>query len=227
MGELCFANGVTIVSDEIHCDLLRSGKRHIPLAKLFPDRKDIITCMAISKTFNLAGMMIASIVIPDPELKAIWRKRHYPFINPVSLAAAVGAYRQGGPWLQELKTYLDGNFEWLNSFLAEYLPQARFAIPEATYLAWIDLGAYFPEPVNFTKYFIEKAGVVLEGGEMFVDNGENMVRLNLACPRAQVETALKRMRDAMLVSTQNWAGYGVSPLAWTTGHEKTDTLYGP
>ena len=197
MGELCFANGVTIVSDEIHCDLLRSGKRHIPLAKLFPDRKDIITCMAISKTFNLAGMMIASIVIPDPELKANWKKRHYPFINPVSLAAAVGAYRQGGPWLQELKTYLDANFDWLKGFLAEHLPQARFAIPEATYLAWIDLGAYFPEPVNFTKYFIEKAGVIVEGGEMFVDNGENMVRLNLACPRAQVETALRRMRDAI------------------------------
>lgn len=198
MGELCFAHGVTIISDEIHCDLLRAGRRHTPLAKLFPDRKDVITCMAISKTFNLAGMMIASIIIPDPELQAVWKKRHYPFINPISLAAAIGAYRDGGPWLQELKTYLDGNFAWLKDYLAKHLPQARFEVPEATYLAWIDLGAYFPEPINFTKFFVEKAGVILEGGEMFVANGKDMLRLNIACPRAQVETALERMRDAIV-----------------------------
>jgi cystathionine beta-lyase len=200
MAEICFRHDVTIVSDEIHCDLLRKGRRHVPLAKLFPGCKDVITCMAVSKTFNLAGMMIASIVIPDPELRAIWKKRHYPFVNPVSLAAATGAYRDGGPWLDALQGYLDGNFIWLLDFLAVHLPQARFMIPDATYLAWIDLGAYFPQPVNFTRFFIEKAGVMLEGGEMFVANGENMIRLNLACPRTQLEDVLTRMRDAILIA---------------------------
>lgn len=197
MGEICLANGVVIVSDEIHCDLLRKGKRHTPLAKLFPGEKDIITCMAVSKTFNLAGMMLATIIIPDPELRTIWKRRHYPFVNPVSLSAATGAYRHGGPWLEALREYLDGNFALVDEFLNEHLPGAVFRIPDATYLAWIDLGSYFPAPTNLTKFFLEKAGVILEGGEMFVENGGNRIRLNLACPKSQVLTAMERIREAL------------------------------
>ncbi|WP_136620771.1 MULTISPECIES: MalY/PatB family protein [Mesorhizobium] len=197
MADICFDNGVMIVSDEVHCDLLRHGKRHVPLARLFPDRKDIVTCMAVSKTFNMAGMMIATIIIPDPDLRAIWKQRHSPFLNPLSLAAATGAYRNGAPWLDELRTYLDDNFAWVEAFLRAELPEARFRIPDATYLAWIDLGAYFPDSINLTKFFLEKAGVVLEGGEMFVNNGENMVRLSLACPQSQVRAAMERIRDSV------------------------------
>lgn len=202
MGEICFANGVIIVSDEIHCDLLRKGKRHTPLAKLFPGRKDIITCMAASKTFNIAGMMIATIVMPDAELRAIWKERHYPFVNPISLAAATGAYPGGGSWLEALREYLDGNFALVDEFLKDNLPGACFRIPDATYLAWIDLGAYFSGPTNLTKFFLEEGGVILEGGEMFVENGETRIRLNLACPRSQVLTALERIRDALMARKQ-------------------------
>lgn len=198
MGELCIANGVKIVSDEIHCDLLRAGRSHTPLAKLFPKSRDIITCMAVSKTFNLAGMMIATVIIPDPELRDAWKRRHYPFVNPLSLAAATGAYRDGAPWLEALCSYLDGNFAWTRQFLNEHLPEAGFRVPDATYLAWIDLHAYFDESVNLTRFFLEKAGVILEGGEMFVENGRCRVRLNLACPRVQVQRALERMRDAIV-----------------------------
>ena len=198
MGELCIANGVKIVSDEIHCDLLRTGTRHTPLARLFPGSRDIITCMAVSKTFNLAGMMIATVIIPDPELRAVWKRRHYPFVNPLSLAAAIGAYRNGASWLDELRAYLDGNFAWAQHFLKEHLPKARFRIPDATYLAWIDLRAYFDESTNLTRFFLEKASVVLEGGEMFVENGSCRVRLNLACPRAQVQRSLEKICDAIV-----------------------------
>lgn len=198
MGEICFANGVRIVSDEIHADLLRQGKRHLPLAKLFPDSKDIVTCMAVSKTFNLAGMMLATVIIPDPSLRAQWRKRHYPFVNPLSLAAAVGAYNNGGAWLDALRTYLDENFQLVAAFLGQ-LPKARFAIPEATYLAWIDLSPFFPQPINLTRFFVEKAGVVLEGGDMFVSDGGSHIRLNIACPRAVLSSALKRIHRALIV----------------------------
>ncbi|RQR30299.1 putative C-S lyase [Burkholderia sp. Bp9143] len=198
MGELCFANGVRIVSDEIHCDLLRTGGRHTPLARLFPGSRNIVTCMAVSKTFNLAGMMIATVIIPDPALRAEWKRRHYPFVNPLSLAAATGAYRNGAPWLDALRAYLDGNFAWTGQFLNEHLPKAVFRIPDATYLAWIDLHAYFDEPVNLTRLFLEKAGVILEGGEMFVENGGCRVRLNLACPRTQVRRSLERIRDVIV-----------------------------
>lgn len=197
MGELCLAHGVKIVSDEIHCDLTRSGVTHTPMAKLFPGSKEIITCMAVSKTFNLAGMMIATVVIPDPALRASWKRRHPPFVNPLSLAAAVGAYRDGEAWLEALKQYLDGNFDFMQRYLAQRLPKARFQIPQATYLAWVDLSAYFDDSVHLTRFFLEKAGLILEGGEMFVENGAQCIRLNLACPRAQVEDALNRLVAAI------------------------------
>lgn len=197
MVELCLANGVKIVSDEIHCDLTRSGVTHVPLAKLFPDSKDIITCMAVSKTFNLAGMMIATVIIPDPELRTAWKRKHYPFVNPLSLAAAVGAYRNGEAWLEALRQYLDDNFAFMQRYLAQQLPNARFQTPQATYLAWVDLSAYVDDSVNLTRFFLEKAGLVLEGGEMFVENGTQYVRLNLACPRKQVELALKNLTTAV------------------------------
>ncbi|GGF43770.1 cystathionine beta-lyase [Aliidongia dinghuensis] len=197
MGEICLANDVLIVSDEIHCDLLRSGLRHVPIAKLFPGAKGIVTCMAASKTFNLAGMMMATIIIPDPDLRAIWRKRHYPLVSPMGLAAATGAYRGGGEWLDQLRLYLDENFSLLSRVLAERLPRARFRIPGATYLAWVDLSAYFPAEINLTRLFLDEAGVILEGGEMFIENGEGMVRLNLACPRAELKVALDRICTAV------------------------------
>ncbi|KAB2904426.1 MAG: putative C-S lyase [Burkholderiaceae bacterium] len=197
MGELCLSNGVKIVSDEIHCDLTRTGVTHVPMAKLFPDSKDIITCMAVSKTFNLAGMMIATVVIPDPGLRATWKRRHYPFVNPLSLAAAVGAYRDGEAWLEALRRYLDDNFAFMQRYLAQRLPKARFRIPQATYLAWVDLSAYFDDSVNLTRFFLEKAGLILEGGEMFVENGVQCVRLNLACPQMQLEEALEKLTIAI------------------------------
>jgi cystathionine beta-lyase len=197
MGELCLSNGVKIVSDEIHCDLTRAGVTHMPMAKLFPFSKEIITCMAVSKTFNLAGMMVATVIIPDPELRAMWKRRHYPFVNPVSLAAAVGAYRDGEAWLEALRQYLDGNFAFMQRYLTQRLPKAGFQIPQATYLAWVDLSAYFDESVNLTRFFLEKAGLILEGGEMFVENGAQCIRLNLACPQVQVEAALKMLTTAI------------------------------
>ncbi|OAJ56005.1 aminotransferase [Paraburkholderia ginsengiterrae] len=198
MAELCFANGVRIVSDEIHCDLTRSCVRHVPLAKLFPESQDIITCMAVSKTFNLAGMMVATVIIPDETLRTVWKSRNYPFINPLSLAAAVGAYQDGEAWLEELRVYLDSNFEFLRKELSAKLPLARFKVPEATYLAWVDLSAYFDSSINLTRFFLENAGVILEGGEMFVDNGAQRIRLNLASPTHQVQAALDKIRDAIL-----------------------------
>lgn len=198
MSEICFSHNVKVISDEIHCDLLRSGLQHTPLAKLFPHRNDIVTCMAVSKTFNLAGLMIATIIIPDPELREEWSNLHYPFVNPVSLAGAIGAYSGGEEWLDALLLYLDGNFSHTANFLQEHLPLAKMSIPEATYLAWIDMRGYFAESANLTRFFLEQAGVVVEGGEMFVNSGEGHIRLNLACPRSVLQTGLNRIRDAVL-----------------------------
>ncbi|MDO5532439.1 MalY/PatB family protein [Sutterella sp.] len=197
VAEICGRHGLWIISDEIHCDLLRSGLRHTPMAKLFPDNDRIITCMAASKTFNLAGLMLSNIVIPNEELRAVWNARHYNFDNPISLAATQAAYEEGDEWLEALKAYLDGNFRFTADFLAEKLPKAKFRIPEATYLAWVDASAYLKGVGDIPRLFADHAGVLLEGGDMFVSNSDGFIRLNLACPRSMLEEGLRRIHGLL------------------------------
>lgn len=196
-GRICLDNGLWIISDEIHCDLLRTGRSHTPLAKLFPETDRIVTCMAPSKTFNLAGLMFSNIIIPSDELRAKWNAKHYGFENPLSIAAAKAAYIHGEEWLNQLKAYLDGNFEFTKQYLEKHLPKAVYRIPEATYLTWVNIGAYVPKDVNLPLHFANNAGVLLEGGNMFVANSDGYIRLNLACPRSVLEEGLKRISDLL------------------------------
>ncbi|MEK3703681.1 MalY/PatB family protein [Paenibacillus sp. FSL R7-0198] len=198
VGEICLRNNVWIISDEIHCDLLRTGKRHTPLAKLFPDTDRIITCMSPSKTFNMAGLMFSNVIIPNKALRDIWQTRHYGFKNPLSIAATQAAYETGDEWLKQLKGYLDANFDCVELYLKQHLPRAVFHIPEATYLAWIDISAYAPQHVSLPLFFAEQAGVLLEDGHMFVANGEGCIRLNLACPRAVLQEGLRRISSVLV-----------------------------
>ncbi|MCF7754021.1 MULTISPECIES: MalY/PatB family protein [Paenibacillus] len=196
-GEICLENDVMIISDEIHCDLLRNDMVHTPLAKVFPNTDKIISCMAPSKTFNMAGMMLSNIIIPNDELRALWKARHYSMENPLSIAATQAAYQHGDEWLRQLKTYLDDNFLFTQQYLENHLPQAVFRVPEATYLAWVDIRAYLPNEENMSLYFANNAGVLLEGGSMFVANADGYIRLNLACPRATLEEGLKRICEVL------------------------------
>ena len=192
-GDICLANDVLVISDEIHCDLIRTGLRHTPLAKLYPESNRIITCMAPSKTFNMAGLMFSNIIIPTPDVMKVWKARHYDFENPLSIAAAQAAYEQGGEWLNELKLYLDDNFRFTKEYFAEHLPKAVFRISEATYLGWVDIGAYVKEGEDLPLLFANEAAVLLEGGDMFVQNSDTFIRLNLACPRATLAEGLRRI----------------------------------
>jgi len=196
-GEICLANEVTIISDEIHCDILRASKLFTLLAKLFPDSDQIITCMAPSKTFNMAGFMFSNIIIPNDELRGKWNENHLGVENPLSIAAAQAAYTHGHEWLREMSIYLDKNFDFLQQYLSTHLPKAQFTIPEATYLAWVNMGAYFPDDENLTLFFANHAGVLLEGGNMFVSNSNGFIRLNLACPKSILEEGLKRITQAI------------------------------
>ncbi len=186
-----------VISDEIHCDLLRSNQKHIPLGKVMKNYKGLITAMAPSKTFNLAGLMFSNIIIRDEELRATWLSRHYGFDNPLSVTAAQAAYEKGESWVTELQHYLDNNFEYVEKYLGEHLPKAKFKIAEATYLAWVDLTGYFDITEDLSKFFAYKAGVLLEGGNMFVQNADGFIRLNLACPMSLLEEGLRRIVDAV------------------------------
>lgn len=200
IGEICAKHDLWIVSDEIHCDLLRTGLSHIPMGKAMPDYEKLITCMSASKTFNMAGMMHSHIIIRAAAERArfISRDKLVGDLNPLSLAAHKAAYEKGGEWLSALKEYLDGNFAMLKSFMDENYPEAAFEIPGATYLAWVNMGKVLPKEEDLCSFFANKAGILLEGGDsLFVGNAQGWIRLNLAMPRSILKEGFARMKAAI------------------------------
>lgn len=137
--------------------------------------------------------MFSNIIIPNKEVMAVWKDIHYDFENPLSIVAAQAAYEKGSEWLSELKLYLDDNFKFPKEYLAEHLPKAVFCISEATYLGWVDIGAYVAPGEDLPLLFANEAAVLLEGGDMFVQNSDTFIRLNLACPRASMAEGLRRI----------------------------------
>lgn len=197
VADICLANDVFIVSDEIHFDLLRPGVRHIPLATLYPNEKRLITCTAPSKTFNLAGNHLANIIIPDENIRKRWQDGSWGGMpSPLAIPACRAAYDECGDWLDALNEYIAGNFAFVDRFVKEHMPKASFRIPEGTYLVWLDLGGY-----GFTddqlKERIARAGLYVEYAEDFVANGEGYIRVNIACPRSVVEKSMNILAGAL------------------------------
>lgn len=190
-----------IISDEIHCDLLRQGVKHIPMAKTMPEYKKLIICTSVSKAFNMAGMMFAEIIIRDEELRKLYISETNTYamnLNPLSIAAHTAAYAKGHDWLDQLKTYLDGNFKLVKETFARELPDITFQIPQATYLAWVNMNPYLGDVEDIPDFMANKAGVLLEGGDaLFVDNAKGYIRLNLAMPRVIVDKGLQRIVKAV------------------------------
>ena len=190
-----------IISDEIHCDLLRQGVKHIPMAKIMPEYKKLITCTSVSKAFNMAGMMFAEIIIRDKGLRDLYigtTNAYAMNVNPLSIAAHQAAYEHGSEWLDQLKTYLDGNFQFVKDTLDRELPDITFQIPQATYLAWVNTNPYLGDVEDIPDFMANKAGVLLEGGDaLFVDNAKGYIRLNLAMPRVIVDKGLQRIVKAV------------------------------
>lgn len=191
--EICQKHQVFMVADEIHGDFIGSGHTHLPLAKLFPEDKRIITCTAPSKTFNLAGNHLSNIIIPDAELGARW-KTSSP--NPLSIAACQGAYDHCADWVDELNVYLDESFRILNEILGEKLPQAVVSKREGTYLAWVDVRAFGLSDGELQQRML-KNGLFLQFGPEFIADAQGFIRLNLALPHATLKEALNRFVNAL------------------------------
>lgn len=197
IAEIALAHDLIICSDEIHAGLvLDRDRRHIPIASLSPEiASRTITLHAPSKTFNIPGLGCSSAVISDPALRRIFRRamgRLVPHVNLLGYTATLAAYRHGGEWHRELLAYLQGNRDLVESAIGA-LPGLSTTHVEATYLSWIDArGTGLDDPTRF----FEAAGVGLSDGGEF--DGTGFVRLNFGCPRALLETALQRMRDALL-----------------------------
>ncbi len=193
-------NDLYIISDEIHCDIQRTGTPHIPMGMIMKDNKRLVTCMSASKCFNMAGLQLSNIMINDPELRRRFKSNDkiVGFLNPLSITAMQAAYEKGEEWLTEMNAYVDGNFRLVKDFLDANYPEVEFEIPQATYLAWVNIGKVLPEGTDVNEFFAYKAGVLLEGGDsLFVDNAAGFIRLNLAMPRSMLETGLERMKKAI------------------------------
>lgn len=196
IADLCHKYGVYLVSDEIHCDLVRVGVEHLPVAKLRPDY-DIITCVSPSKTFNIAGLQIANMVFANKALKSkVSGIVNIQCANPLSIAALLGAYNGSEDWLDQVKVYLDGNCEFLKNWLEQNLPQMKYRVPDGTYLAWIDVSAYQPDSEQFAKD-CGFGGIIVEQGDVFGDGGKGFIRFNVATPRSVIAEGLERMKKVV------------------------------
>lgn len=202
MCEICIANDVLIVSDEIHSDLIFHGKKHIPTATLSPEiASRVITCISGTKTFNLAGLQASAVVFPNMELKKrfdkFWFNLDIHRNNAFSSIAMETAFNEGEEWLEQLLVYIDGNFELIRSFCAENIPQIRPNVPDATYLVWLDCRGLGMENEELRRFMIEEAGLGLNEGWSFGRSLSGYMRLNAACPRSVIEKALKQLKEAV------------------------------
>ena len=199
MVDLCRKHHVILISDEIHSDLV-FDKGHIPAASLSPEAAAfVITCVSATKTFNMAGLHASTTIFPTAEMKnqfdRFWRNLEIHRNNAFSLIAMETAYRQGEEWLEQLKTYLQGNFRFVKDYIDQHIPGIQTYIPEATYLMWLDCRGLGMDQETLVKFMIEKAGLGLSNGRGFGMDG--FMRLNAACSRSILEKAMKQLEAAV------------------------------
>lgn len=202
MADICIANDVLMVSDEIHSDLIFHGKKHIPTAMVSEEAAGkIISCISGTKTFNLAGIQASTTVFPNAEMKKkfdqFWMNMDIHRNNAFSSVAMEAAFNEGEEWLEQLLEYLEGNFEYVRSFCEENIPQIKVNVPDATYLMWLDCRELGMDNETLRKFMIEKAGLGLNEGCTFGRSLTGYMRLNAACPRSVLQQAMKQLKEAI------------------------------
>jgi cysteine-S-conjugate beta-lyase len=202
IGEMCLAHKVLLISDEIHSDLIYKGHQHIPTAALSAEiAANTITCMAPSKTFNLAGLSTSFLVIPNEKLRITYEKKldqiHVGAGNIFGFVAMEAAYTHGDEWLDQLMEYLEGNVSFLEEFIRRHIPQIRVIKPEATYMVWLDCTQLKMPPSELKEFMINKAGLGLSDGPLFGKQGEGFQRINIGCPRSVLYEALLKLQAAI------------------------------
>lgn len=194
-------HGLTVLSDEIHADLVYPEFRHHTFGSLAGDGRDIVTAVAPSKTFNIPGLGLSALIVPDPERRrAIFRTLdmiHMSAGNPFSLAAFEAAYLEGEPWLEALLPYLRATRDEAARFIAAHLPDIRLIPTEATYLLWLDCRGLGMSDVELKRFFVHDAKLGLSPGVMFGEQGSGFMRMNIGAPRHLVMQALQCLQSAL------------------------------
>ncbi|MGX4584473.1 MalY/PatB family protein [Paenibacillus chitinolyticus] len=202
VAEICTKHGLLVVADEIHHDLVFSGHKHVPYASLSEAcAQHSITCIAPSKTFNLAGLRAAAVVIPNADI----RRQYNTALKTLSihmesyfgLTATEVSYTHGDEWLDQLLVYLEGNRDALLAYVTEHLPQVKAMSPEGTYMVWLDCTAISDKPAELKQLMFDKAGVAFVEGSLFGEKGAGYLRVNLACPRSLLLKALDKFAGAI------------------------------
>ena len=201
IGDICYKHHVLIVSDEIHADFVYNRKHQV-LVNLKKEYEEItITCMAPSKTFNIAGLQVSNIFIPDNQLRHRFKRQiaasGYSQLNAAGLVACEAAYRYGEEWYSGVKAYIRENISFTKKFLEERIPKVKMLEPEGTYLVWVDFRALGLSNRELEDLIIHKAGLWLDSGAIFGAAGEGFQRINVACPRVTLQTALEKIETAV------------------------------
>ncbi|MBD9166280.1 MAG: pyridoxal phosphate-dependent aminotransferase [Parabacteroides johnsonii] len=200
IGEICIRNGVTVVSDEIHCELVYPGHTYIPFASLSEEfLQHSITCISPSKSFNMAGLQIANIVAADENMRRKIDKainiNEVCDVNPFGVIATITAYNECEEWLAQLLDYLEQNYLCMKEFCQEYLPDFPVTVLEGTYLVWMDCRALHKSSEELERLLVKDAKLWLNAGTMYGAEGEGFMRWNIACPRPLLIKGLKRFRN--------------------------------
>ncbi|MGL5348193.1 MAG: MalY/PatB family protein [Peptostreptococcaceae bacterium] len=202
LGNICLKHNVLVVSDEIHSDIIMKNHKHTPFASINKEfEQNSITCMAPTKTFNIAGLQMSQVIVPN--------EKHYKILdeaftrldikrnNAFSLVATEAAYNEGEEWLEEYLEYIEGNIDFAIDYIKENIPTLKARKPEGTYLLWVDFSGTGLSDDEISKILVEKGKVALNSGIAFGTGGEGYQRINLACPRSMVEEGLNRIKKAI------------------------------
>ena len=202
LGQICLKHNVIVISDEIHSDIILKNHKHIPFASISKEFcKNTITCMAPTKTFNLAGLQSSFLVMSNPYYYEVMDRAFSTLDikrnNAFSLVATEAAYNYGEDWLDELIKYIEDNVDFAIEYIKTNMPKLKVKKPEGTYLLWVDFNGLNVDEKDLKDALINKGKVALNSGSSFGIGGDGYYRINLACPRAMVLEALKRIEFAI------------------------------
>ena len=202
LADICLENDIKIVSDEIHGDIIFRGHKHIPLSSLGKEVADItITTCSPSKTFNVAGLQTAYMVIPSDSIREQFNKQltanrifNISALGQVTLEAA---YNDSEDYLIQLLDYLEANLDYMEKFIRDELKNIKLYRPEGTYLVWLDFKGTGMRNDEIKRFIIEKAKIAVDQGDWFGEGGEGFARFNIACPRSTLERAMNQLKKAL------------------------------
>ena len=201
IGDICYKHNVIVVSDEIHADFIFKGKHQVFANVKKEYEQNSIVCTSPSKTFNLAGLQISNILIPNEELRNKFKQEieacGYSQPNVMGIIACEAAYKYGNEWYQAMHQYIKENIQFTKEYIEKNIPQIKIKEPEGTYLVWLDFRNLQLSEEQLEDLITNKAKLWLDGGTMFGEDGKGFQRINVACQRATLEKALNQLKDAI------------------------------